>query len=86
MLKKLTFLLGFLGGLAGGGIWLLSQSVRSEESGGSPVDIVKAHVQRAQERFDAALAEGKARGGVVENRLRQDLDAYRLHPDRPASS
>ena len=86
MLKKLTFLLGLAGGFGGASVWLLSESAQSQVADGSPIEMLKAHLQLARERFSEAVDEGKARGGEVENRLHHELDAYRLHPDRPAVS
>jgi hypothetical protein len=39
-----------------------------------------------KERLNVAVADGKRAGEATQNRLRNELDAYRLHPDRPGIS
>lgn len=83
MFKLLLLIIGLGGGATGATAWLLSDPDASatpvSASPGDRLALLKA-------RFAAALAEGTRQGAETENRLRHELDAYRLHPNRPGTS
>jgi hypothetical protein len=79
-MKIFLFLLGLAGGTGVSAAWLLSEpdSAQLPES--------NDRLARLKLRLNQAVAEGRAAGEVTENRLRNELDTYRLHPDRPGVS
>jgi hypothetical protein len=82
MLKLLLFLVGLAGGAGGAAAWLLSEPAPALPVG-TPL---RDRLEELKVRFEAALAEGARAGQETENRLRHELDTYRRHPDRPATS
>jgi hypothetical protein len=81
MFKLVLVALGVVGGAAGSASWLLSESDAPLSSTALP-----ERLQLLKTRFAAAWAEGSIAGQDTENRVRHELDTYRLHPDRPATS
>jgi hypothetical protein len=80
-MKSLIFLLGLAGGASGATSWLLSES---EVPGVSlPYN---ERLELLKTRLTVALDEGKRAGEDAENRVRNSLNTYRLHPDRPGTS
>lgn len=79
-MKVLLLLLGLLSGAAASVAWRLSEPAVGDAAG--PSDRFSA----LKVRIADALAEGEAAAGATENKLRHELAAYRLHPDRPAVS
>jgi hypothetical protein len=79
-MKILLFLLGLVGGTGVSAAWLLS------EPDSEPLPDSNDRIARLKSRLSLAVAEGRAAGEATENRLRNELDTYRLHPDRPGVS
>lgn len=79
-MKILLFLLGLVGGTGVSAAWLLS------EPDSAPLPDSNDRITRLKSRLNQAVAEGRAAGEATENRLRNELDTYRLHPDRPGVS
>jgi hypothetical protein len=80
-MKLVLFLLGLFGGTAASAAWLLSepeQAAATMEPG--------ARLSTLKERLNVAVVDGRRAGEATQNRLRNELDAYRLHPDRPGVS
>ena len=84
MFKGLVFLLGLASGAAGAAAWLLSEPEPGSSEAAQP--FTQDHLTALRQRFRAALAEGERTGDETERRLRHQLDAFRTHPDRPATS
>jgi hypothetical protein len=80
-MKILLFLLGLFGGTAASASWLLSEP----EQAAAATD-PGARLNTLKERLNVAVADGRRAGEATQNRLRNELDAYRLHPDRPGIS
>jgi hypothetical protein len=78
MLKLMVLLVGIAGGAGAATAWLLSDLSTSGASA-APGD----RINEARSRFLAALDEGMQAGQETENRLRGQLNAYRVEPDRP---
>lgn len=79
MLKVILLIAGLAGGAGGATAWLLS-----EPEPGSAVPAPGDRLGEARQRFQTALAVGKAEGAATESRMRQQLDAYRTGGGRPA--
>lgn len=82
MLRLVLFGIGLASGAGGTAAWLLSEP-------GSPALSNVPMAERLdvlKQRLDVARAEGAAAGAETQNRIRHELDAYRLHPDRPGIS
>jgi hypothetical protein len=79
-MKLLLFLLGLATGTGVSAAWLLSAPEASVA--------VESNDRFAllKTRLNLAVAEGRTAGRATENRLRNELDAYRLHPERPGVS
>jgi hypothetical protein len=78
--KVFLLLIGLLSGAAASVAWRLSEPTAGDAAGpGDRFSLLKT-------RITAALAEGEAEAGATENKLRHELAAYRLHPDRAAVS
>ncbi len=81
MFKLVLLLLGVAGGAAATTSWLLS------ESDGDVTEVsLPGRLELLRARVRAAQAEGAIAAQETQNRVRHDLDTYRLHPDRPATS
>lgn len=78
-MKILLFLGGLLAGTSVSAAWLLSDPEVVSSGSGNRLDALKA-------RLDRAVADGRRAGEETANRVRHELDANRLHPDRPGTS
>jgi hypothetical protein len=78
MLKLMLFLVGIAGGAGAATAWLLSDLPTT----GAPA-VPGDRLNGARSRLLAALDEGRQAGQETENRLRVQLNAYRVDADRP---
>lgn len=79
-MKLLLFLLGLVTGTGVSAAWMLSAP------DGSGAVESNDRFALLKTRLNLAVAEGRTAGQATENKLRNELDAYRLHPERPGVS
>jgi hypothetical protein len=80
-MKLLLFLFGLAGGTFASAAWLLSEP----DQAGAPFD-PNDRLATLKARLNQAVADGSRAGEQASHRLQNELDTYRLHPDRPGDS
>jgi hypothetical protein len=80
-MKLFLFLLGLIGGGIVSAAWLISEP----ENAAAPTDL-NGRLAALKGRLNVAVADGKRAGEAAQARMQNELDAYRLHPDRPGVS